>query len=168
MIKKIFYILFLVYSQSCFSQKQSNPYNGIWIPLDIPWEKFIQDRDSSYIGSFEILVVKNKEIAIISTTNITSIKQDSIKFNAEPGFFLKRGEIRQIESNYISIQYRISDERMVKLPETDTVIANKIYDDIILIENQTPILKYNNENYIKTSILYKESQNRVNSFLEDE
>lgn len=167
---KTIYTIILFLSITTFAYGQTNKdisLNGIWIPENIEWERIpCDDGENFTFGCFETFYITDSAFMAISTSNTLLPKCDSILFYTEHGFYKMRGNIANIKNDSLFLKYKVYDERIVKMPGTDTIIPNKIYKDFIIYSPPSSFL-YKGEKYIRTNKFVPESQLKIKSFFEE-
>lgn len=154
-------LLFLSFFSEPNKLTKIDKLEGIWIPLDIEWEKILlPDEDSTVYQCFNAILFKNDTIAIISASN-SKFEDDSIGFGTEHGFLLRKGKFKYETDSCIAFDYNIIDCRIIKL---DTFDINKVYHDQIKIDRNT--ITYSGIDYVRGNLLTKESKNKIYNYLQ--
>jgi hypothetical protein len=152
MIKHLLLLIWILLSACQQTTTNKSLFNGIWIPEKINWMD----------GNFETFFISNDtSLTLLSSTQ--KLINDSIYFQAEPGFIFRHGIIRVRESGKFEITYRIL-YRFISLPG-DTTPSKIIKEDVSHSKDLNQIVKltYKGVNYIKTTDYTRQSEKTIKS-----
>lgn len=141
-------ILFLITSicLSCFSGKEKNvsDIKGIWIPKKINWKS--GDFDTYYFRG-------DSSVVIISS--VQRKQKDSILFNTEPGFNIKKGEIKFINNEFL-ISYKVIYRHIRIVDEQD-----KVYTEKVNMEPDGKLIRIDGVVYDRGNLYTNESKENI-------
>ncbi|MDB5145238.1 MAG: hypothetical protein JWQ66_3951 [Mucilaginibacter sp.] len=140
-------ILFVV---SC-DRNIKKDLNGIWIPEKIDWKQ----------GNFETIYIYNDTSFVkIASTNAL-LKNDSIAFSTDEGFIFSSGNVKNLNGEQVKLSYRIW-YKFIKMNHEK--LPGKLIIDTVNImtnDNHTLLLKYHNEDYLRTNKFTKNSKRQL-------
>ena len=133
--------------------------SGIWIPNSFNWDQ--------YNGCvFNTFYFYNKDNFVL-LTSYQNLYNDSLYFQAEPGFNLRDGKIIRRENDYLIVKYRMLYRMFI--PPGDTLPGKIIVDTIFVnrVGKNINSLLFNNKKYVKDSTYTKYSKHVIMSFPND-
>lgn len=143
---RVFFFVISFICLRCIGKNDKPPLNikGIWIPRKVDWKD----------GSFETYYFKDDSTVVIISSVQKKLK-DSILFNTESGFIIKKGEIKKINSKFL-ITYRVI-YRYVKIVGE----GNKLFTEKITIEPNGKSISINEVLYQPGDLYTKDSKERI-------
>ena len=138
-MKKTIFILIILSLISCSSKKSD--INGIWIPQSVDWSD----------GIFKTFYFYNDTSLIILLSTQKYIN-DTIYFEAEPGFALSEGKIISLNRNFIEIESRVI-YRYFTLPGESPIPTAWVKENLTLSYKKDSLISfdYKDEKYTKTN-----------------
>ena len=148
-MKKAIFILTILSLISC-SSRISN-ISGIWIPQSVDWDD----------GTFETFYFYN-DTSLIILSSTQGYFNDSIFFQAEPGFALSEGKIISSKRDFIEIESRVI-YRFFTPPGAAPVPTAWVKENLTLSYKKDSIFSfdYEDEKYIKTNRYRSQDVERI-------
>lgn len=140
-MRKIAFVFILLSFVTCKTEEPYKPnINGIWVPESINWEA----------GSFSTFYLYN-DTSFILLSSTQKYIDDSIFFQAEPGFILRQGAVISIDSSKAEINSRVL-YRFITLPGETTPSA-LINENLSLMTEGRNIasFEYKGVKYVRTN-----------------